>query len=845
MVPSATSGSLITESIDENSTTISSAEEHEHEHEQQMEEQAEAQASKDAADASGSSAGAGADAPAGSASIAIDLGASSDSSDDDRVDSPSASSKHATGAGAEEEEEEAVAVVYKNVHKRPYIASELLCAEIGSVVDVLVEDERLLTLLFSLLSRPPPLDPSTVSYFRKVLQVLIQRKYAELVSFCAARGVLDALLRHLGLYSVLELIIMLGWDSGLSMEGQIEQRWMLGQGLIPKLVRRLHPQFQALPDVHAHAGRLLVDVVVKCPLAHASPLVEHLSTTPILQALLGHMFSGCASSLSNSLSVVIVLVQRFANRRMEQLEQHAHAGTPDDFVAAPCTNEWNAPGDYAVAAALAPDEADRDCLAEKARLDAELARRKRDGLEPATAGAGAIAGPSQDPEVLRLGEPFVSLLPHLPRILDLLKPEPPAAPSAAAAAAASASASASAAASAAASPSSSSSSSTATASAAAPSATPSLSQPMSIPGVLGSPSFGSLRMKVIELCLVLARSRSAHIDALLASLGVAQEMLRVFFAYPWNNLLHGLVESIATSALEEPESALTRAFFATGPPPPPPSADDAAQGQSQQQGRALEESGPGLVDSFIGAWEANEAAVRGGEMRRGYMGHLIRTAATVDHMLHSMAAEQRASLLGPAEGPTAARWDRFVGETLSRELTAQQSEESAALESVLGDMGMDAMGMGMGDMGHGVGGGGDVGGGGGLTPSDSHHDLQQSMSHQSQRSASGYGSLSRYLDDDDDDEEEEDDSDDDDDNDHEHRLDDDDLDLGFNEPAQQQQQQRQQQEHDDDDHEDEDGQDGPHSFERRERMEALMEEAAALAADADADADAQLAHTDM
>jgi len=148
------------------------------------------------------------------------------------------------------------------------------------VVDVLVEDERLLSLLFSLLERPPPLDPSVVSYFRKVLQVLIQRKYAELVAFCAAHGVLDRLLRHLGLYSVLELIIMLGWDSGL-MEGQIEQRWMLAQGLIPKLVRRLHPQYQSLADVHAHAGRLLVDVVVKCPLAHASPLVQHLSTTPI------------------------------------------------------------------------------------------------------------------------------------------------------------------------------------------------------------------------------------------------------------------------------------------------------------------------------------------------------------------------------------------------------------------------------------------------------------------------------------------------------------------------------------------------------------------------------------
>jgi len=307
-------------------------------------------------------------------------------------------------------------------------------------------------------------------------------------------------------------------------------------------------------------------------------------------------------------------------------------------------------------------------------------------------------------------------------------------------------------------------------------------------------------------------------------------MLRVFFAYPWNNLLHGLVESIATSALEEPQSALTQAFFA---------------GHAQA---ALEgPSGPGLVDSFIGAWEANEAAVAGGEMRRGYMGHLIRTAATVDHMLHSMAAEQRASLLGPAEGPTAARWDRFVGETLSRELTAQQSEESAALESVLGDMGLDALAMG--DMAH-----------GGLTPSDSHLDLQQQqgqgqgqqsgsgMDHQSQRDSSGYGSLHRYVDDDDSEEEDE-----------EQQLDDDDLDLGFDEPQQpdhhhhhqqrqrQRGQQAQQEEEEDEDSEDDDDErDDPHPFDRHERMEALMEEEAAMAAEAEVDADVQqLAHSDL
>ena len=221
----ATSGSLLTEVIDEDSPTLSSHE-----------------------DCAGG----------GEAELHNTSSSSSDSGDDD----------HGAGGAVVHSNLSHSPVHYKNQHKFPYMCSELLCGEVGNVVEVLVGDERLLLMLFSLLQRPPPLDPSSVSYFRKVLQVLIQRKYGELVSFCAHYSILDGLLRHLGLYSIMELLIMLGWDSGL-MEASIDQSWMLSQRLIPKLVRRLSPAFYSSPDVHAHAGRLLVDVVVKVQLPPA------------------------------------------------------------------------------------------------------------------------------------------------------------------------------------------------------------------------------------------------------------------------------------------------------------------------------------------------------------------------------------------------------------------------------------------------------------------------------------------------------------------------------------------------------------------------------------------------
>lgn len=238
-----------------------------------------------------------------------------------------------------------------------------------------------------------------------------------------------------------------------------------------------------------------------------------------------------------------------------------------------------------------------------------------------------------DPEVLALGEPFISLLPHLPKILCLLRPDPLDAP-------------------------------------ALPRASdPSTSSPMSVPGVLGSRPFGSLRMKVVELCLVLARSRSPLVDSLLAEYNVAGLMTSVWFAYPWNNLLHGLVESIVASALEEPDSLLTQAFWKDGL----------------------------LVDTLVEGWQRNEAHLREGKMRLGYMGHLIRSGVTLDQQFQSLPPPLRESLLGSS----AARWRTFVDECLGPELAKQQSDDLEAMtDGGMGDLGLTSSSTQLQDLNH-------------------------------------------------------------------------------------------------------------------------------------------------
>ena len=108
---------------------------------------------------------------------------------------------------------------------------------------------------------------------------------------------------------------MIGWDDGLG--GTQDVAWLVANDLTGKLIEKLNPVWETVhnqPDVLINSSRALVDVVVKCPASTHNPLITRLLATPCQQLLFQHMFSGSLLSLSNALSIVIVLVQRYANR---------------------------------------------------------------------------------------------------------------------------------------------------------------------------------------------------------------------------------------------------------------------------------------------------------------------------------------------------------------------------------------------------------------------------------------------------------------------------------------------------------------------------------------------------
>ncbi len=362
------------------------------------------------------------------------------------------------------------------------------------------------------------MDPSTCGYFRKVVVVLIQRKHDLLVEFIQGKGLVDKLVDRIGLYSVMELLIMIGWDDGL---GQVHDvAWLYKENLIPKLVDKLDPKYENEPDVHVNAARALVDVVVKCMPSQPSLLVSHLQSAPLLDTIFVHMFSGSMSSLTNALSLVIVLVQRDAIRRSDLPDEDALYA------------DWTLP-----------------VLMQK-------------------------------------------VFDHLPQVFQWLSQ-------------------------------------------------PAKEDTLDTQYGALSPPFGETRMKAVELILVLFRSNYREINAQLVKLEVLPCIMDLFFEYEWNNMLHGLVESVIRTILDSRSEELKRALF----------------------------SQTNMIARIRKAYEWNaqcEQAPKG--CRLGYMGHLVRTCNALAQYLKR--DEQLADVLTDDEMQA---WDELVTTYLANDNDAQQT----------------------------------------------------------------------------------------------------------------------------------------------------------------------------
>jgi len=433
-----------------------------------------------------------------------------------------------------------------------YTASELFACEVVEMLDVLFDHPNILRLLFSFLDQPPGITPGCCAYFCKVIVVLIGQKHGKLVNFIQETDQLKKILTHIGLYSVMELLIRVGWDDGGGEDevGAIPEdtdpEWLHNANLVNLLVEKLDPKYDDQPGVHINAACCLVDVVVKSSPTAPSVciLANDMQSEEVVEKVFMYMFCGSMSCLTNTLTIAIVLVQQDVERRM-QIRQGI------------CNSDQNQV--------------------------------------------------EQKESIKKLSPILEHVVRCLPKLMDYLK------------------------------------------------------KPTELDGVelktqYGTlkPPFGATRLKIIELMLALITCDLREVQNAVVENRVLITTFEMFFLFPWNNMLHGIVESMVLTILGDQEEG---------------DEDDEDGGVRSYSMLKKDIFGKVLLLKLIcQAWETNAKAIQERKgSRLGYMGHLLRISVAIN----SCCPDDMLLANGASKEEIEA-WNEFREGQLARDVSEQE-----------------------------------------------------------------------------------------------------------------------------------------------------------------------------
>ncbi|KAG0287370.1 hypothetical protein BGZ96_008680 [Linnemannia gamsii] len=203
--------------------------------------------------------------------------------------------------------------------KYPFIACEVIACEVWGIFESALSNIDMLEKFWEFLDRPPPLNPVQASYFAKVIGVFLMKKTGDMLQFIKSRPeVVPKLLLHMSTSSIMDLLLKI-ISMEESPEGKGTVQWLSEQGLMPWLVNRLDPNFDA--EVHSVASQVLLDIIAISQSSHpeqpsigTNVLIDELKSEVIVTKLVGFMLDRTAphstSTLINGVTIFIELIRR-------------------------------------------------------------------------------------------------------------------------------------------------------------------------------------------------------------------------------------------------------------------------------------------------------------------------------------------------------------------------------------------------------------------------------------------------------------------------------------------------------------------------------------------------------
>ncbi|XP_050139835.1 uncharacterized protein LOC126615946 isoform X3 [Malus sylvestris] len=194
----------------------------------------------------------------------------------------------------------------KRAFKFPFIACEVFTCEIDVILKTLVDEEKLMNLLFSFLEPNRPHSAPLAGYFSKVVVCLMMRKTVPLMNYVQAhQDVFRQLVDLIGITSIMEVLVRLvGADDHVYPNFIDVMQWLAESNLLEMIVDKLSPNNP--PEVHANAAETLSAITRNAP----SALANKLSSPSFVTRIFGHALedSHSKSGLVHSLSVCISLL---------------------------------------------------------------------------------------------------------------------------------------------------------------------------------------------------------------------------------------------------------------------------------------------------------------------------------------------------------------------------------------------------------------------------------------------------------------------------------------------------------------------------------------------------------
>uniref|UniRef100_A0A1J3K7A6 Serine/threonine-protein phosphatase 6 regulatory subunit 2 n=1 Tax=Noccaea caerulescens TaxID=107243 RepID=A0A1J3K7A6_NOCCA len=194
----------------------------------------------------------------------------------------------------------------KRTFKFPFIACEIFTCEIEMILKTLVEDEELMSLLFSFLEAKETHNSLLAGYFSKVVICLLVRKTIPFMLFIKDhQEILKHLVDLIGITSIMEVLKrLLGTDEHLYSNYASAMQWVEDTDVLEMIVDKFGSS--DCPEVHANAAEILCTVARYAPPGLATKLSSPSCTGRLLKHTLEN--SRPKSVLVNALSVCISLL---------------------------------------------------------------------------------------------------------------------------------------------------------------------------------------------------------------------------------------------------------------------------------------------------------------------------------------------------------------------------------------------------------------------------------------------------------------------------------------------------------------------------------------------------------